>query len=346
LVIVIHHMAIDGVSWRVLLEDLQTAYQQLAAGAPLQLPAKTTSFKAWATRLEEYAQSGALDAERSYWLDPRRAQIAPLPTDFSVERIANTVTSGHIVTVQLSAAETQSLLQEVPQAYNTQINDVLLTALAQVLAAWTGTKSVLFSLEGHGREDLFEDIDVSRTVGWFTSRFPVLLELGEETEPGTLLPAIKEQVRGIPNRGIGYGMLRYLRQDADAMALGALPQPDVEFNYLGQLDQTLSNEELLFQLAAETTGPDVGPDNPLSHLLIINGQVVGGQLEVSWTFSTRLYREQTIAQLAEHFLTALRALIAHCLSPEAGGSTPSDFPLAQIDTQTLDDLIEFVEFEE
>jgi NRPS condensation-like uncharacterized protein len=176
LLMVIHHLAVDGVSWRILLEDLQTIYQQLSRKEAIKLPPKTTSFKQWAKRLMEYAHSGALQQELGYWLAASRTRAYRLPVDYPEG--TNTEASARTVSVSLTAEETKALLQEVPKAYRTQINDVLLTALVQAFSRWTGAQSLLLDLEGHGREEIFEDVDLSRTVGWFTTIFPVLLDLG------------------------------------------------------------------------------------------------------------------------------------------------------------------------
>jgi hypothetical protein len=203
LLLVIHHLVVDGVSWRILLEDLQIAYQQLSQGQAIQLPPKTTSFKHWAERLTEYAQSEALQQELDYWLTQSRRQIAPLPVDFPGGD--NTVAHSHTISISLSQEETQALLQDVPAAYQTQINDVLLTALVQAVKQWTGESLLLVDLEGHGREEIFEDVDLSRTVGWFTTLFPVLLDIGAASSLADALKTVKEQLRNVPNRGIGYG---------------------------------------------------------------------------------------------------------------------------------------------
>jgi amino acid adenylation domain-containing protein/non-ribosomal peptide synthase protein (TIGR01720 family) len=322
LLLIIHHLIVDGVSWRILLEDLQTAYQQLSRKETMQLPAKTTSFQHWSYRLREYAHSGQL--QQRYWLDQsRRHGGTRLPVDYPGGN--NTVASTQQISTSLSMEETQALLQEVPKAYNTQINDVLLTALVQAFAQWTGDRSLLVDLEGHGREKIFDDVDVSRTVGWFTTLFPVLLNLGEASHPGDALKVVKEQLRGIPNRGIGYGLLRYLRDDKIEETLETLPQAEVIFNYLGQFDQTFS-ELSLFGLAQESSGPTRSLQGKRCHLLEINGLVSGGQLRLDWTYSKNLYRKATLESLAQSFVEALRSLIAHCQSPAAGGYTPSDFP--------------------
>jgi non-ribosomal peptide synthase protein (TIGR01720 family) len=341
LLLVIHHLAVDGVSWRVLLEDVQTAYSQLSRGEAIQLPAKTTSFKHWAERLAAYAQSEALQAELDYWLAEAQPQVASIPTDYAMTEGANLAVSEDSITVALNGDETLALLQQVPQAYHTQIHEVLLTALAQVLAEWTSRNVVLIDLEGHGREEIFEDVALSRTVGWFTSVFPMRVRLNGAAHPGELLQSVKEQVRQVPNRGLGYGILRYLSASG-AARLSALPQPEVSFNYLGQFDQVGTSGTLA--LATESAGPDVSPRASRLHLLDIVGQVVGGQLKLQWIYSRKLYRQSTIKELAHKFMETLRNLVAHCLSPEVGGYSPSDFPLVGVDQGELDKAISLFDF--
>jgi len=173
LLFIIHHLAVDGISWRILLEDLATAYQQISRGEAIKLPPKTTSFQDWGDRLIEYGQSDALAMELDYWLSQSSFKVTALPLDYPSAEEDNTLASAASVSLSLSEEQTRALLQNVPSAYNTQINDVLLTALVQSFAQWTGERSLLVDLEGHGREDLFEDVDLSRTVGWFTTLFPV-----------------------------------------------------------------------------------------------------------------------------------------------------------------------------
>ena len=189
------------------------------------------------------------------------------------------------MSVSLNIEETRALLTEVPKAYRTQINDVLLTALVQVLANWSQSTSVLIDLEGHGREEILPDVDLSRTVGWFTTIFPVLLKLVATENLGETLKSIKEQLRGVPNRGIGYGLLRYLSGDAEITSqLSSLPQAEVSFNYLGQFDWG-KQKNSLFKLATESIGPEHNLEGHRRHLLDINGIVVEGQLQLDWTYS-------------------------------------------------------------
>jgi amino acid adenylation domain-containing protein/thioester reductase-like protein/non-ribosomal peptide synthase protein (TIGR01720 family) len=339
LLLIIHHLAIDGVSWRILLEDIQTAYEQLQRSEAIQLPPKTTSFKQWAELLAQYAQSAAVQQDSDYWFAQPRWQVFQLPVDFP--RGDNTVASARTISVALSVAETQALLQKVPATYQTQINDVLLTALVQAFEQWTGNNRLLVDLEGHGREEIFDDVELSRTVGWFTTHFPVLLNLGEASDRGEALKAIKEQLRGIPNRGIGYGVLRYLSRDqAIGSKLQALPQAKVIFNYLGQSDQVLS-ESSLFAPAQESSGPNRSLRGSRCYLLDINAIVSGGQLQINWTYSKAIHRRATIESLAENFLLALRSLVAHCLetplldAPAARGYTPRAELLAALNADSV-----------
>jgi non-ribosomal peptide synthase protein (TIGR01720 family) len=336
LLLIIHHLAVDGVSWRILLEDLSAAYQQLERGETICLPAKTTSFKQWSLRLAEHGCSDAIAAELDYWLTDAAAIAIPLPVDYPANPEANTFGNAARVSVELSEEQTRTLLQDVPAVYHTQINDVLLTALAQSFARWTGERSLYVSLEGHGREDLFEDLDVSRTVGWFTSIFPIRLQLTDDDRPDSALKSIKEQLRRIPNRGIGYSILCYLSGKGDRLKV--LPQPEVSFNYLGQFDRELSTS-LGWEFDRASGGAEQPDRLHRSHLLDVNGLVVNGKLQISWIYCERIHQYSTIERLAQWFLDALQQLIEHCQSPDAGGFTPSDFPEAELSQEEIDEIM-------
>jgi amino acid adenylation domain-containing protein/non-ribosomal peptide synthase protein (TIGR01720 family) len=317
----IHHLVVDGVSWRILQEDLQTAYSQMVAGQPIQLPAKTSSVKAWAERLVNYAQSEALASELAHW------QALPsfsLPVDNPAGE--NRLEHHRDYTTTLNRGETKTLLKKVPIAYNTRINDVLLTALALTLSQWTGIAKCLIDLEGHGRVPLFDDIDLSRTVGWFTTIYPIALTLPSSSDLGAALKAIKEQLRHVPLDGIGYGLLTQLSGKT-------LPKGEILFNYLGQFDQGVAE----FEFANETIGSEVSLTGTADHLIEINGMISQGQLRLNWSYSGDCYQEQTIKQLAESYQIHLQNLIRHCQSGKQG-VTPSDFPLAQVTQATLDRL--------
>ncbi len=335
LLLVIHHLVVDGVSWRILFEDLQTAYRQLLAGQAVELPAKTSAFRDWAERLQAFAGDGGLDGELAYWQGQLQGASSDLPCldplgDQS-NRHARSVSCG------LDAEATRQLLQEAPAAYRTQVNDLLLTALARVVCRWTGQVDALIQLEGHGREELFAEIDLTRTVGWFTSLFPLRLTPAEGIAAS--IKGIKEQLRAVPNKGIGFGALRYLGSAASQAALAGLPMPRITFNYLGQFDGSFAMDEgALFVPAGERAGDDQSPDAPLANWLALNGRIYGGELRIDWSFSGERFETTSIQRLADAYRDELLALIAHCRVAEGQGLTPSDFPLARLDQARLDQL--------
>ncbi|HEX2301167.1 MAG TPA: condensation domain-containing protein, partial [Pseudonocardiaceae bacterium] len=326
-----HHLVVDGVSWRILLEDLETAYQQTAAGRPVSLALKTTSFRAWAQALTEHARAGGFDDEREYWAREIGSAGPDIPVD---TQGPNTVASTRSVTVRLDPDYTRALLQDVPGVYRTQINDVLLSALGQVLGPWTGQERVLIDLEGHGREELLAGVDLSRTVGWFTTMYPVALAARCESDWGVVLKSVKEQLRAIPRRGLGYGALRYLT-GPDVLSGEPTGQPQISFNYLGHFDWSGGGNGLVRAIHRELD-LSTDPQALRAHALDIVGKVEHGRLEFTWFYSEHLHHQSTIDRLAGELLGKLREISRHCAAPEAGGATPSDFPLARLDQATVD----------
>ena len=274
LLVVIHHLVIDIVSWRIVLEDLQSAYEQAVRGVEIALPAKTSSFKAWSEGLIAYGRSADLDAERIYWLSQAWESAGRVPRD------ANATGPMVVAVSELEESETQALLQAVPPVYRTQINDVLLTALARAFHEHCGIEQLLVGLEGHGREEVGTGADVSRTVGWFTSLFPVLLPGGSGQNLGGTLKAVKETLRQIPNRGIGYGVLRYLTGGG---SLASVPESEIGFNYMGRLDGDLTDTPWL-AAAAEYGGRQHGERNRPLHGIDINGGITDGRLRLVWSY--------------------------------------------------------------
>jgi non-ribosomal peptide synthase protein (TIGR01720 family) len=339
LLIVAHHLVIDGVSWRILIEDLQSLCAQLSCGAEVALPDRTTSFQRWSRFLADYAASEPALSELDYWAAQVAGGITMLPVDTQAPPDANTVESTQVVARSLTAEETRALLQQVPAVYRTQINDVLLAALLDCCGRWAGSGSLLISLEGHGREALTDDIDLSRTIGWFTSMYPVRLDGADALGAGEIIKAVKEQLRAVPNRGIGYGVLRYLSGDpAIACRLAGDSEPQIGFNYLGQFDQTLTVDSVL-GIARESAGQARSGRACRAQLLEVNGIVSRGVLTMQWNYSERVHRAATIEQLASDYMDTLRAFIGHCLSPAAGGFTASDFPEAELNQDELEALI-------
>jgi len=329
--IVIHHLVVDGVSWRILLEDLAVACRQLMSGQTPELPAKTISFKQWSEQIVKQVSSGGLQLDKAYWLDARRNPVLVLPVDRPGG--GNKIAMEEEVTVTLTDAETRALLQDVPGAYRTRIDDVLLTALTLTLRDWMYCESVLIDLEGHGREDIVGELDVSRTVGWFTTVYPALLSIADDAALGDALKAVKEQLRAIPINGMSYGLLRYVAQDEAFIA--QQPKAQIMFNYLGQLD-TVMAADAPFVPSREATGLSCDPAGIRTHELAIVGTISEGRMQLSWRYSRERYRKDTIESLAGNYARQLKALIAHCLLPDSGGYTPSDFPLAALAQPGLD----------
>jgi len=337
LLFVVHHLAVDGVSWPILLEDLATAYGQLSRGEDVRLLPKTTSYRSWSERLQALARETALEREAEYWSRDGLGDVPRLPRDLDAG--PDTVGAAAVHTVYLPADLTAALLRSVPETYRTQVNDALLTAVLDSFSAWTGRPELLITLEGHGREDVGEGLDVSRTVGWFTSLFPVTLARPDDDSPGERLKSVKEQLRAVPRRGIGYGLLRYLREGDDISGrLRERPQSEVGFNYLGQFDPELGGSEL-FRLREQSAGAEQSPEARRRETLEIVAMVAGDRLRFDWIYSENRHRRETIAALAEGTIEALDSLIEHCRSEEAGGYTPSDFPEANLDQEALDRLI-------
>ncbi|HEX6292373.1 MAG TPA: amino acid adenylation domain-containing protein [Herpetosiphonaceae bacterium] len=323
LYMVMHHLIVDAFSWRVLLEDMQTAYRQLSAGQPIALPPKTTSYQRWAERLSEHAQSETLRQELAHWLSIGDVPFTPLPRD--VPDGENSTASTRLLQMILSVEETQALLQDVPKAYQSRINDVLMAALSYAIKTWTGSPHVLIDLEGHGREDLFDDVDMTRTVGWCPSISPVLLDLRAAATPLDALPLVRDQMRQIPRRGVGYGMLRYMSEDAAIRErLQALPQAEVMLNYFGQFDQVVANSAIFRHMAQEPTGPLLSPNGNRFTVLFIHGQVVQGRLMMVFHYSQNVHRRETIQKVVSDFTSALRVFATAGRSFVAGGAVESE----------------------
>ncbi|MFI1166942.1 non-ribosomal peptide synthase/polyketide synthase [Streptomyces sp. NPDC020801] len=335
LVVTVHHLAVDGVSWRILLDDLEAAHRAAAAGRPVELPPAGTPYGQWAIRLERHTRSGALDADADHW---RRTCAAPaaLPAG---RPGPNTHATAATVTVVLDSEVTGALLRQVPDVYRTQVNDVLLSALGRTLARWCGRDTVLVGVEGHGREDLFDDVDLSRTVGWFTAEFPLALSVAPDAGWHDTLRSVKEQLRAVPLHGLGHGALRHLLPRGP---LAKAPTPRIGFNYHGQWDAGAASgpqQPGLYRAALPPAGRDTDPDEDRPYLLDVTGVVQRGRLELGWTYPTAVYDEATVRSLADGMCAALREIVAHCARPGTGGRTPSDFPLARLTQDQLDRLV-------
>ncbi len=329
---VIHHLLVDGVSWRILLEDLQMLYRQIEQGLPLACPPKTTSFPAWAEALQNYADSEAVQCESAYWLETASKQTS-VPCDWP--QGSNLAKSAGTVTIGLDTNETSLLLNTVLQNSRAQIQEILLTALAQTLCEWTESQEGLrLDLESHGREPIKEGLDLSRTVGWFTALYPAWLPRPPK-DPLQALAQVKERLRAIPRRGLHYGLLRWLSGDEETRAqLQQAPAAEVCFNYLGQFGQSMGGEESLFTGDLQACGPPQSPRQKRAYALEINGGISGNRLQVHWTYSRERHREESLRRVAQRFVENLRQLI-HTAQERPVPLSPVDFPDVELRHEEL-----------
>jgi non-ribosomal peptide synthase protein (TIGR01720 family) len=314
LFLAVHHLVVDSVSWRIVLDDLGTAYDQATSGATIDLGGKTTSYQQWAARLSDHTAGGHFDAEIEHWAGAAHAD--PLPVDHHGVRPE---TAASTVVVQVDEQVTNALLRTAPSVYRTGINDVLLGALAWAVSSWSGRSTVSIDLEGHGREDIFEGVDLSRTVGWFTTMFPVALEVTDGSWRD-LIKSVRRQLRAVPNKGIGFGALRYLgSRDVRDRLSGAGPQ--IVFNYLGQWDtQAPDAERGLYRAVHGPIGQEVDPADRSHYLLEVVAEVQDGQFVATWYYQPDSLQESTVESLAHGFAEVLRRIAEDCKARWDGAS--------------------------
>ena len=373
LLIVVHHLAIDGISWSVLLQDLGDCYQRLRAGAAVQLPAKTTSAKAWAEQWAARLDGDTLDSDRRYWqaragrvqhtVDGGRVALMRCgrqrtrpgerpqadhihrPPPEGIQQSGKATFAGSLpdaCALTLDRDTTQALRSRAHQAYGTDVNDLLLAALHAGFHAWSGATALLVDVEGHGRDALGESADLTRSVGWFTSLYPVLLE-APAFDPPALIKHVKQQLREVPARGASFGVLRHLAPAGDAtrQALAALPESPVLFTYLGALEQMVPGGGL-FSGPVEPAPGSRSPRQRLTHLLDMWAYIANGCLTLECSFEGGAAAEESIGCLMQRIEQALVSLVRHCESDEAGGIVPADVPDLGLDQAGLDALLDEV----
>lgn len=330
LLMVAHHLVLDGLSWRIIVEDLIAACGQAARGENITFQPKTNSVRDWGQALQRHAARLAASAEAEWWAqhasDPMAEIVPDNPEGENVE------SSATVFTASLNEERTSALLHTVPAAYGSQINDVLLAALALAFRDRTGAPALRLDLMGHGREDIGEDLDVSRTVGWLTSLFPVVLDVNGSASADAAIDAVRTHLRRIPGRGIGFGLIRSLAPTTPAGAtLAGVPQARMSFNYLGQFDQALAPGWSL-RMARTRCGPTRDPASPRAYLLEVDAMVVGGRLVVDWTFSKNLFRGDTIHGISDAFMDWLTRIIDQSA---ATAGVAESFPLAGLSDEGL-----------
>ncbi len=333
--IVLHHLAVDVVSWPVLLEELQNAYRRHVGGptdAPSIPAARHDHPVNWSRRLAAHANSDGVRAEAAYWLAERSSLAVPLPVDLPAG--TNRVRDARAVHTQLTEDQTRALL-DLARTLKLQVQDALHIAFACCISQWQRAPHVLFDTEGHGREALWDDFDVSGAIGWFTTVFPVRLRVPEGSDDQVVVNSLTQQLRQLPGRGIGHGLLQHYSTGAALRsALLALPQAQMLFAYLGHAQEKQDSGSLLTPVDARL-GDARAPDDPRRYVFDVNTRIQGGRLEVTWTYSGALHRHETVQSLADDFLARVRQLGTHAAGP---ASVPGDFELLALDSADMDQL--------
>lgn len=328
--IIIHHLIVDGVSWRIILEDLSSLYSSFTADSKPNLALKTDSFQVWAAAQVEYARSETINQEHHYWNEIGKQQVNPLPKDKEVNGL---IDSGRAFTLDKST--TEALQTKVHKVYGTEINDLLLAGLSLAIEEVLGVDKAILKMEGHGRENLNNEIDVSRTIGWFTSFYPFVLDGSLSSDPIQRLICIKEDLRKIPNKGIGYGMLKYLNQKG----LENNIVPSITFNYLGDFGTNVSNDsDSLFEYLSGNFGTNISKENGNSATLDISGILVHGELSMSIRYASASYHATTIDLFTQAFKNNLTAIIESLTSENTTYLTPSDLSFKGLSLVELSDL--------
>jgi len=337
LVIIIHHLVVDGVSWRILLEDLERGYRQAQRREEIQLGSKTTSWRYWSQKIKQYAQSEIVGQEIDYWLVNEQHRNGKLPRDYQGGR--NVVSAVENITKGLTGEETRVLLTEATHAYYAQVDELLIAALAETIKRWAGNREIMIDVEWHGREELHGDMDLTRTLGWFTTIFPVKIDLTNARFLSETVKLVKEEFRNIPNKGIGFGLLKYLRDDRELkQRVRKIEQGEVAFNYLGQFDQVFHKEEL-FQLSQEPGGKSQSVRGERYYLIEVSAQVTAGRLQVSWVYNKNVHEPSTIETQTEEYIRQLRLLLANIRNTNEDKVSLVDFPHAMLSQKSLSKVI-------
>ncbi len=335
LLIVIHHLVIDGVSWRILLEDFEQGYKKVRDNEKLEFQHKTASFKSWADSIYKYSKSSNLLKELDYWKEIEKTKDLALDKDMQAD--TNCISDSEILSIKLSNKDTESFIKDANKSYNTEANDILITALGMTIKKWAGKDKILINLEGHGREDIGESISVARTIGWFTSMYPVVINVDRDNDLAYTIKSVKEQLRGIPNKGIGYGILRYVTDPTLMDGCKLEIEPDICFNYLGQLDREVNTE--LFSISKLSTGNSISLKSERVNSIEINGMIVGGELTFTCSYNKKEFRENTIKNVMDTFKENLLLVINHCVGKQEVEVTPTDLGYGKLSIDELDKVM-------
>jgi amino acid adenylation domain-containing protein/non-ribosomal peptide synthase protein (TIGR01720 family) len=336
LLIVIHHLVIDGVSWRILFEDIDTLYRRNRNGEPLELPLKTDSFKVWSEKLSRYADSKTFLQEKTYWrgLALEAASVPGIKKDFENED--NYIKDAKSLSMSISEEETGLLLTKANGAFGTEINEILLSAVGISLKKCFAVEKILLALEGHGREEILKEVDIKRTIGWYTGIYPVIFDIGYDTDLSRQIKEVKESLRRIPAKGIGWGILENLTANEHKQDMNLKINPRISFNYLGQFDTEI--QQVSFEIAKESPGIMVSPENRRDYELEISGIIANNRLTMTVTYNERQYETGTIRKLIDDIQTGLQRIISFCSTQKKRQLTPSDLTYKNLSIEELDAL--------
>ncbi|KAA9008675.1 amino acid adenylation domain-containing protein [Paenibacillus spiritus] len=333
LLLSVHHLVVDGVSWRILLEDLEHGYEQAAAGKAIILAPKTDSFQKWAETLRRYSAEEEVRTQAEYWRSVEQAGWDSVPLDKPAAAAA--VRTGGTVKCVLDEIMTGQLLKEIHHVYRTEINDILLSALGLAFHRWGGMSRIGVCLEGHGREEIGERLNISRTVGWFTTLYPVVIGVEEGRGLQDYILETRRTLRKVPQHGIGYGLLKYSGQDVGPNGEDRGRElPPIVFNYLGQFDDGSGD----YQLSPYSTGNWTSPESQRTAVLDIHARVTQGSLQLEFGYSREQYEDSTVEKLARNFENAIREIVEHCLSQEPSKRSSADLLFTGLTASELEDV--------
>lgn len=336
LAIIIHHLIIDGISWRVLFEDFSKGYKQLLNNQQIRFQEKTNSYMEWAKGIKEYSRSKELLSEIAYWEQLEKSEIVAL--HYEQKDVDTAATSRQIELLHFSEEETEDILKNVNKAYNTEINDILLTSLAKSIKKYSNHNNILINLEGHGREQVFENINIMRTIGWFTTNYPVIFSMKDDLDLSHEIKNIKETLRRVPAKGIGYGILRYITNKELLGELEFKLKPQISFNYLGQFDEDIP--EYVFEISNLSPGNNIAEENEHIYAIDINGMIKNKKLAISFNFDANMVKRETMHKFVEDYKRNLLDIIKHCTNKKESEVTPSDLGSNLVDIDELDEFMD------
>ncbi len=329
------------------MEDFATGYNQCLNNQNIEFQLKTDSYKAWAEMLNSYSSSDEISKEIEYWAALENSNVVPLSDsiyDYLVTKDSLTVSYKlkdiESVSIEFNEEQTEKLLKEVNSTYNTEINDILLCALGCALKEWTGNTSILIELEGHGREENVGNINIKRTVGWFTSTYPVILDMSKSDSISYQIRNIKESLRQIPNKGIGYRILKYLTPVEKKQKLGFNLKPEISFNYLGQFEENEATG--IFNMSGISSGNSMSLESEKINLIDINGMISQNKMILSFSYSNKQLTRDSVLKLAEYYKKHLADIIEHCTNAKGNVLTPSDITLQGINIEQLGEIYDIL----